>query len=38
MRLQGQDYMENDGAVTTEFGRLRRLEPLLPEQEQGMRM
>lgn len=34
----GQNCMENDGVVTTEFGRLRRLEPLFPEQEQGMRM
>lgn len=32
----GQLCMENDGVVTTEFGRLRRLEPPLPEQ--GMRM
>ena len=32
----GQLRMENDGVVTTEFGRLRRLEPPLPEQ--GMRM
>lgn len=34
----GQLCMENDGVVTTEFGRLRRLEPPFPEQEQGMRM
>ena len=34
----GQDYMENDGVVTTEFGRLRRLEPPFSEQEQEMRM
>ena len=34
----GQDCMENDGVVTTEFGRLRRSEPPFSEQEQGMRM
>ena len=34
----GQLCMENDGVVTTEFGRLRRLEPPFPEQEQGMQM
>ena len=34
----GQLCMENDGVVTTEFGRLRRSEPLFSEQEQGMRM
>ena len=34
----GQDCMENDGVVTTEFGRLRRLEPLFSEQEQVMWM
>ena len=34
----GQDCMEHDGVVTTECGRLRRLEPPFPEQEQGMRM
>lgn len=34
----GEICMENDGVVTTEFGRLRRLEPPFPEQEQGMRM
>lgn len=34
----GQLCMENDGVVTTEFGRLRRLEPPFSEQEQGMRM
>ena len=34
----GQLCMENDGVVTTEFGRLRRSEPPFSEQEQGMRM
>ena len=34
----GQDCMEHDGVVITEFGRLRRLEPPFPVQEQGMRM
>ena len=34
----GQLCMENDGVVTTEFGRLRRLEPPFSEQEQGMQM
>lgn len=34
----GQLCMENDGVVTTEFGRLRRLKPPFSEQEQGMRM
>ena len=34
----GQLCMANDGVVITEFGRLRRLEPPFPEQEQGMRM
>lgn len=34
----GQDCMEHDGVVTTEFGRLRRFEPPFPEQKQGMRM
>ena len=34
----GQLCMENDGVVTTEFGRLRRLEPPFPEQEREMRM
>ena len=34
----GQLCMENDGVVTTEFGRLRRLEPPFAEQEQGQRM
>ena len=34
----GQLRMENDGVVTTEFGRLRRLEPPFSEQEQGMQM
>ena len=34
----GQLCMENDGVVTTEFGRLRRLEPPFSEQEQEQRM
>ena len=34
----GQLCMENDGVVTMEFGRLRRLEPPFPKQEQGQRM
>ena len=34
----GQNCMENDGVVTTEFGRLRRLEPPFSEQKQGMQM
>ena len=34
----GQLCMENDGVVTTEFGRLRRLEPPFSEQTQGIRM
>ncbi len=34
----GHICMENDGVVATEFGRLRRLEPPFPEQEQGMQM
>ncbi len=34
----GADYMEHDGVVETEFGRLRRLEPPFPEQEQGQQM
>ena len=34
----GQLCMENDGVVTTEFGRLRCSEPPFSEQEQGMRM
>ena len=31
----GSDCMEHDGVVETEFGRLRRLEPPFPEQEQS---
>ena len=31
----GADCMEHDGVVETEFGRLRRLEPPFPEQEQS---
>ena len=34
----GQDCMENDHVIETEFGRLRRLEPPFPEQTQGQRM
>ena len=30
----GSDCMEHDGVVETEFGRLRRLDPPFPEQEQ----
>ena len=33
----GSDCMEHDGVVETEFGRLRRLEPPFPEQEQNIR-
>ena len=32
----GADCMEHDGVVETEFGRLRRLEPPFPEQEQSI--
>ena len=34
----GQDCMENDHVIETEFGRLRRLEPPFSEQTQGQRM
>ena len=34
----GADYMEHDGVVETEFGRLRRLDPPFPEQTQGQQM
>lgn len=34
----GADCMENDHVIETEFGRLRRLEPPLPEQTQGQQM
>ncbi len=34
----GADCMEHDGVVETEFGRLRRLDPPFPEQEQGQQM
>ena len=34
----GSDCMEHDGVVETEFGRLRRLEPPFPVQQQGQRM
>ncbi|MBS6458203.1 MAG: antirestriction protein ArdA [Firmicutes bacterium] len=34
----GEECMEADGVVTTEFGLLRRLEPPFPEQRQGQRM
>ena len=34
----GQDCMENDCVMQTEFGLLRRLEPPFPEQTQGQRM
>ena len=34
----GQDCMENDHVIETEFGRLRRLAPPFPEQTQGQRM
>ena len=34
----GRICMENDGVITTEFGRLRRLESPLPEQEHKMQI
>ena len=34
----GQDCMDNDCAMQTEFGLLRRLDPPFPEQRQGQRM
>ena len=34
----GQDCMENDSVIETEFGRLRRLEPPFPEQTQRQQM
>ena len=34
----GADYMEHDGVVETEFGRLRRMDPPFPEQTQGQQM
>ena len=34
----GQDYMDNDHVVQTEFSLLRRLEPPFPEQSQTQQM